>query len=88
VVEYPGTYLDTGTPADYLRANLHAVHPGNLVADGARVTGVLDHAVIGSGAVVAGKVTRGVVWPGGVVAAGESLTDAIRVGQELTVPAH
>jgi MurNAc alpha-1-phosphate uridylyltransferase len=88
VVEYPGTYLDTGTPADYLRANLHAVHPGNLVADGAHVTGALDRAVIGAGAVVAGTVTRAVVWPGGVVAAGETLTDAIRVGQELTVPAH
>lgn len=88
VVEYPGTYLDTGTPADYLRANLHAVHPGNLVAEGAVVTGALDGAVIGAGAVVAGSVTRGVVWPGGVVAAGETLTDAIRVGRELTVHAH
>jgi len=88
VVEYPGTYLDTGTPADYLRANLHAVPDGSLVAAGAEVTGVLDRAVIGAGAVVAGSVTRGVVWPGGIVAAGEMLTDGIRVGRELTVPAH
>ncbi|WP_432829571.1 nucleotidyltransferase family protein [Dactylosporangium sp. CA-092794] len=88
VVEYPGTYLDTGTPADYLRANLHAVHGGNLVAESAEVTGRLKEAVVGADAVVAGSVTRGVVWPGGVVAAGEALEDAIRVGRELTVAAH
>jgi hypothetical protein len=88
IVGYPGTYLDTGTPADYLRANLHAVHQGNLVAEDAIVTGTLDGAVIGAGALVAGRVSRGVVWPGGVVAAGEVLASAIRVGRELTVPAH
>ncbi|MEU7869789.1 sugar phosphate nucleotidyltransferase [Dactylosporangium sp. NPDC049140] len=88
VVEYPGTYLDTGTPADYLAANLHAVHQKELVAEDAVVTGALDGAVIGAGAHVAGRVHRGVVWPGGVVAAGETLTDAIRVGRSLTVPAH
>jgi NDP-sugar pyrophosphorylase family protein len=88
VLEYPGTYLDTGTPADYLAANLHAVPQRNLVAENAVVTGKLDRAVVGAGAVVAGSVTRGVVWPGGVVAAGETLADAIRVGRELTVAAH
>ncbi|MFI5916663.1 sugar phosphate nucleotidyltransferase [Dactylosporangium sp. NPDC051541] len=88
VVEYPGTYLDTGTPADYLKANLQAVHQRNLIAEDAVVTGAVDASVIGAGAVVAGRVTRGVVWPGGVVAAGETLTDAIRVGRELTVAAH
>jgi NDP-sugar pyrophosphorylase family protein len=88
VVEFPGTYLDTGTPADYLRANLHAVPAMHLVAEGAVVTGALNRAVIGAGAVVAGDVTRGVVWPGAVVAEGERLVDAIRVGRELTVHAH
>ena len=88
VVEYPGTYLDTGTPADYLRANLHAVPLGNLVAEDAVVTGALDRAVIGSGAVVAGDVVRSVVWPGAEVGRGESVRDAIRVGRELTVDAH
>ncbi|MET7403095.1 sugar phosphate nucleotidyltransferase [Dactylosporangium sp. NPDC005572] len=88
VVEYAGTYLDTGTPAHYLAANLHAIREHNAVAETAIVTGNLTCAVVGAGAVVEGDVTRGVVWPGGVVAAGETLTDAIRVGRELTVPAH
>jgi len=87
MVEFPGTYLDTGTPRDYLAANLHAAGGGNLVAAGATVTGPLARAVVGAGAVVRGAVTRGVVWPGGTVAAGEHLTDAVRVGRDLTVPA-
>ncbi|WP_327009081.1 NTP transferase domain-containing protein [Dactylosporangium sp. NBC_01737] len=87
VVEYRGTYLDTGTPRDYLQANLHAVHQGNLIAQDAVVTGAVDRAVVGAGAVVAGQVTRGVVWPGAEVRAGEVLRDAIRVGRELTVAA-
>lgn len=87
VVEYRGTYLDTGTPRDYLRANLHAAHHRNLIAEDASVTGPVEQAVIGRGAVVAGQVTRGVVWPGAEVRAGETLRDAIRVGRELTVAA-
>ncbi|MDG6102427.1 NTP transferase domain-containing protein [Dactylosporangium aurantiacum] len=87
IVEYRGTYLDTGTPRDYLRANLHAVHRRNLVDPTATVTGQVEQAVIGAGAVVAGRVTRAVVWPGGEVGAGETLRDAVRVGRELTVAA-
>jgi NDP-sugar pyrophosphorylase family protein len=87
VVEYRGTYLDTGTPRDYLAANLHAVHHRNLIAQDAVVTGAVDQAVIGRGAVVAGQVVRGVVWPGAEVRAGEMLRDAVRVGRELTVAA-
>jgi MurNAc alpha-1-phosphate uridylyltransferase len=87
VVEYRGTYLDTGTPRDYLKANLHAVHHRNLIARDASVTGVVEEAVVGPGAVVAGRVVRGVVWPGAQVRAGETLRDAIRVGRELTVAA-
>lgn len=87
VVEYRGTYLDTGTPRDYLRANLHAVHHRSLIAQDAVVTGAVEQAVVGRGAVVAGQVTRGVVWPGAQVRAGEVLRDAIRVGRELTVAA-
>ncbi|MFF5227122.1 NDP-sugar synthase [Dactylosporangium sp. NPDC000521] len=87
VVEYRGTYLDTGTPRDYVRANLHAVHHETLIGEGAVVTGSVEQAVIGEGAVVAGRVIRGVVWPGGEVRAGETLCDAVRVGRELTVAA-
>lgn len=87
VVPYPGTYLDTGTPARYLAANLDAAGDGNLVADGARITGRLDRAVVGAGAVVRGALTRAVVWPDGYVGPDEHLVDAIRVGRDLTVPA-
>ncbi|MEV0133367.1 sugar phosphate nucleotidyltransferase [Dactylosporangium sp. NPDC050688] len=87
IVEYRGTYLDTGTPRDYLRANLHAVHQRNLIDERATVTGQVEQSVIGAGAVVAGRVTRTVVWPGGEVGAGETLRDAVRVGRELTVAA-
>ena len=44
VVGYPGTYLDTGTAADYLAANLDAAGDGNLVDPGATVTGELSRA--------------------------------------------
>jgi NDP-sugar pyrophosphorylase family protein len=87
VVPFAGTYLDTGTPADYLAANLHAAGGGNLVDPAATVTGDCVQAVIGAGAEVRGTMRRSVVWPGGVVAAGERLDDAIRVGRELTVAA-
>jgi N-acetyl-alpha-D-muramate 1-phosphate uridylyltransferase len=90
VIEYPGTYLDTGTPADYLAANLHAAAaaPGGvLIGDAATVTGTVSSAVIGAGAVVRGGVTRAVVWPGGTVPAGEQLSDAIRYGASGTVRA-
>ncbi|MEN3303859.1 MAG: N-acetyl-alpha-D-muramate 1-phosphate uridylyltransferase [Micromonosporaceae bacterium] len=85
VVEYAGTYLDTGTPRGYLAANLDAAGGGSLVAPDAVVTGVLTRSVIGAGAVVAGHVTRAVVWPGGHVAPGEHLADAIRFGRSGTV---
>jgi NDP-sugar pyrophosphorylase family protein len=91
LVGYAGTFLDTGTPADYLAANLHAAastgQGGNLVAPDAKVTGLLDRAVVGAGAVVEGALTRAVVWPGGYVRPGEKLVDAVRVGRDLTVPA-
>lgn len=87
VVEFTGTYLDTGTPADYLAANLHAAGAGSLLDPTATVTGRHRRAVVGAGAVVHGTVERAVVWPGGVVHPGEHLVDAVRVGADLTVPA-
>jgi hypothetical protein len=86
VVEYAGTYLDTGTPREYLAANLHAARPGGLlVAPDATLTGEAADAVIGPGAHVDGKINRCVVWPGGYVGPDEYLTDAIRYGRSGTV---
>lgn len=70
LVPYHGVFVDCGTVAEYLRANLHA--------SGGR-------SVVGEGAVVEGELVRSVVWPGGVVRAGERLVDAVRVGPDLTV---
>ena len=70
LVPYDGTFVDCGTPRDYLDANMHA-------SNGA--------SVVGEGAVVEGELTRSVVWPGGFVAAHEHLVDCVRVGSDLTV---
>ncbi|SCF00184.1 nucleotidyltransferase family protein [Micromonospora chokoriensis] len=85
VVPYPGTFFDTGTPADYLAANLHAAAGGTLVDPSARVTGRCAESVIGAGARVDGDVLRSVVWPGATVHTGERLVDVIRFGNG-TVP--
>jgi hypothetical protein len=85
LIGYDGTYIDTGTPADYLRANLHAAGPGGLTDPTATVTGTAAGSVIGAGATVAGRVTRCVVWPGATVAAGEALVGAIRATDGTTV---
>jgi MurNAc alpha-1-phosphate uridylyltransferase len=87
VIAFNGTYLDTGTPGDYLAANLHAAAGGNLLDPTATVTGACQLSVVGADAVIRGAVTRSVVWPGGVVAEGERLIDAVRVGAELTIRA-
>ena len=75
LVRTTATAIDCGTPADYLRANLHA--------SGGR-------AVIAPGAVVLGRVERSVVWDGAYVGPDEHLSDCIRAGTRavpLTVPA-
>ena len=64
-------YVDCGTPADYLAANL-------LASGGASV--VDPAASVGDGA----AVVRSVVWDGATVAPGELLVDAIRT-QKRTV---
>ncbi|WP_262282371.1 sugar phosphate nucleotidyltransferase [Micromonospora sp. MA102] len=87
LVPYPGTFYDTGTPADYLAANLHAAGPGGLVDPSATVDGRVTRSVVGAGAVVRGAVDRSVVWPGATVAAGERLSGVVRAGADLTVPA-
>ncbi|WP_320067135.1 nucleotidyltransferase family protein [Micromonospora sp. RTGN7] len=88
VVPYRGTFYDTGTPAAYLTANLHAAGGANLIDPGATVTGRCREAVVGAGATVRGEVTRSVIWPGAEVAAGERLTGVIRAGAGLTVLAE
>jgi NDP-sugar pyrophosphorylase family protein len=69
---FTGTFIDCGTPADYLRANLHT-------------TG--GSSVVGAGAIVKGVLTRSVVWPGGYVGPDEHLVESVRVGHDLTVAA-
>ncbi len=70
VVPHDGPFVDCGTPADYLAANLAA-------SGGA--------SVVGEGAIVAGELDRSVVWPGAVVWPGESLSRAIRATELMTV---
>ena len=57
--------LDCGTPAEYLRANLHAC---------------AGRSAIGAGAQVLGRVERCVVWDGARVEPWEHLVDAVRAG--------
>jgi N-acetyl-alpha-D-muramate 1-phosphate uridylyltransferase len=87
LIGYGGAFLDTGTPADYLRANLDTTRGGSLVDATATVTGRVTNSVVGAGATVHGDVTGSVIWAGATVAAGESLTGAIRAGRDLTVDA-
>ncbi|GAB2590912.1 hypothetical protein Aab01nite_39750 [Paractinoplanes abujensis] len=85
LINYEGVYIDTGTPADYLRANLHAANGSVLIDPSASVSGTVTESVVGPGARVGGSITRCVVWPGAEVAAGESLTDCIRAPGGVTV---
>lgn len=62
-VRHDGPFVDCGTPADYLAAN--------LLANGGA-------SVVGEGADVAGRLERSVVWPGCAVRADEVLVDAVR----------
>lgn len=70
VVGAPARFVDCGTPASYLAANM-------------AVTG--GETVVGEGAVVAGEAHRCVLWPGAVVRPGEVLTDAVRTTAGRTV---
>lgn len=70
VVRHDGPFIDCGTPARYLAANLAASGGASVVGQGADVRGVLD---------------RSVVWPGAVVWPGERLSCAIRTTDVATV---
>ena len=85
LIAYDGVYIDTGTPADYLRANLHAA--SGLTDPTATLTGRAEQSVIGAHAEVHGSVTGCVIWPGATVREDEALRHVIRAGKDLTVPA-
>jgi NDP-sugar pyrophosphorylase family protein len=67
LVVHPGRFVDCGTPADYLAANL-AASGGASVVD--------PSALVGRDAVV----ERSVVWDHSEVRPGEHLVDAVRAG--------
>ena len=71
LVVHEGAFVDCGTPADYLVANLAANGGSSVLGPGA---------VVGDGAVV----DQSVVWPGSEVEPGEVLRRAIRA-EHLTV---
>jgi NDP-sugar pyrophosphorylase family protein len=70
VVRHDGPFVDCGTPAEYLEANLTASGGESVVGEGAEIGGSIDRCVVWSGAVV---------WPG------EALTRAIRPDETTTV---
>ncbi len=74
LVVHDGAFVDCGTIADYLAANLSAGGGESVVGEGAR---------LGEGC----ELVRSVVWPGARVAPGERLVDAVRAGP-LTVLAR
>jgi NDP-sugar pyrophosphorylase family protein len=71
LVRWDGPFVDCGTPADYLAANLLASGGSSVVGAGASVD-------------PSAELVRSVVWPGATVAPGERLVDAVRAGR-LTV---
>ena len=85
LIPYEGLYLDTGTPADYLRANLHAAGPTGQIDPSATITGTATHSVIGPNATIQGQITRCVIWPNATVTPHETLNNAIRAGATLTI---
>jgi len=70
VVTCDARFVDCGSPADYLHANLLACAGSSSVDPTARV---------------GGTITRCVVWPAAVVEPGEVLTDAVRTTGGRTV---
>lgn len=86
-IELDGTYIDCGTPAHYLTANLHAAHGSNLIDPSAVVEGTVSQCVVGAGARVAGRASRSVLWSGAQVGQEEALSEVIRAASGLTVEA-
>lgn len=75
-------FIDCGTPARYLAANLAAAAAtttGSIVGPGASVRGQVLRSVVGAAAVVDGEVDHSMVGGGEVVGAAERLSRAIRL---------
>ena len=70
VARHTGRFVDCGTPAGYLAANLAASEGRSVVGRGAHVDGSLE---------------RSVVWPGAPVFGHERLVRAIRADHQVTV---
>jgi hypothetical protein len=77
-----GPFVDCGSVASYLQANLLAVGAaGGAVVDPTAACGpasVVTRSVVGAGARVEGEVRDTVVWPGAGVAPGEVVERAVR----------
>lgn len=88
-VAYRGPFVDCGTPAQYLDANLQAISlAGGSIIDSTaaiRPSATIGQSSIGAGAEVDGAVHASVVWPGATVRPGEQLDRAIRADGGLTV---
>lgn len=89
VIEYAGVYIDSGTPRDYLMANLDAARAagGSLIDPDATISGAVLDSVIGAGAMIDGVVERCVVLPGAVVRPHERLVETIRHAYGPDLPA-
>jgi MurNAc alpha-1-phosphate uridylyltransferase len=89
VVRFDGDFVDCGTPAAYLHANLLAVadNGGSIIDPSAMIdpSACIERGVIGAGAIISGDVVESVVWPGQSVGAGERLVRSIRAGTAVTV---
>ena len=85
LINYEGLYIDTGTPADYLRANLHASHGASLIDPTATITGTVTNSVVGPAAQIHGTTTQSVIWPSATVLPTESLTNTIRAPRGITI---
>jgi N-acetyl-alpha-D-muramate 1-phosphate uridylyltransferase len=84
-LELDGTYIDCGTPADYLAANLFAACGSNLIDPSAVVQGQVDECVVGARALVCGQVSRSVLWAEAEVGKEETLSGVIRTASGLTM---
>lgn len=82
-------FVDCGTPADLLRANMRCVaraggsivDPTAVIAEGAVVVG----SVIEAGAIVEGEVRESLVWPGGHIGRHERLVRTLRASDSLSL---